>query len=89
MEEPEEMTTAEAAEKLGMSDRHIRHLIRKGELSAREQKTRRGPILWVNKDDLQAFLIARQEKAERRATEQKKPMGRPPRVPELKEGDAE
>lgn len=71
-----ELSTTVAAERAGVSRRHIALLIRRGELEARREETPRGPLLWVTEEALARWMARR------------KPAGRPPKSPPQEEARA-
>lgn len=79
------MTTAQAADYLGLKDARVRQLVRANAIPATREETPRGPVYYLNRPDVEAFKQHREEEAKRRK-EGKLP-GRPLKGSDQGEGE--
>ena len=79
------MTTAQAAEYLGVNDSRVRQLVRSGALSARKDETPRGVIYWLSKSELDSY----KQRAVATNVEKRGKRGRPLKVKPENKPDTE
>lgn len=72
------MTTAAAADFLGINTSRVRQLAREGKLPAIKEETPRGPVFWFEPAELEAFRQRRAEESERRKGQPGRPLKLPP-----------
>lgn len=78
------MTTAEAAAALGVNDSRVRQFVRDRVLHPRTEETRRGPVHWFAKAEVERLRDERARLAEERKL--KKMGGRPLKQPKSDPG---